>query len=75
MSDHADTIGPGSGDLAGPDLALQYDGRTHLTPAQQARDARRDAWLLARGCRTLRVNDVDHRDGYRRIVRLVRGML
>lgn len=61
--------------LAGPDLALQYDGRTHLTPAQQARDARRDAWLLARGCRTLRVNDVDHRDGYRRIVRLVRGML
>lgn len=57
--------------LPGPDLALQYDGRTHLTPAQQARDARRDAWLLARGCRTLRVNDVDHRDGYRRIIRLV----
>ncbi|MGC5048078.1 hypothetical protein [Micrococcus porci] len=29
-------------------VALEYDGGGHLTPAQQARDARRDRRLLAR---------------------------
>lgn len=61
--------------VAEADVALQYDGESHLTPERQAADARRDAWLLARGCPTLRVNRLDHREGYRRVIGLVRDRL
>lgn len=53
-------------------VALQYDGAHHLTREQQARDARRDRWLLSRGIAPVRVTVEDHRDGYRRVIALVR---
>ena len=64
-------------DVAEGDVVLysKYGGESHLTPERQAADARRDAWLLARGCPTLRVNRLDHREGYRRVIGLVRDRL
>lgn len=38
-------------------LVLEIDGPTHLTPVQRARDRRRDARLVARGWRVVRVPD------------------
>ena len=35
-------------------LAIELDGETHATGAGAARDAERDAWLVARGWRVLR---------------------
>ncbi|MCG7421331.1 hypothetical protein MHY29_00475 [Micrococcus sp. ACRRV] len=45
-------------------VALEYDGGGHLTPAQQARDARRDRRLPARGVTPLR----NTAEGYRRLI-------
>lgn len=51
-----------------PAVALEYDGGGHLTPAQQARDARRDRRLPARGVTPLRNTAEDHAEGYRRLI-------
>jgi very-short-patch-repair endonuclease len=48
-------------------LAIEVDGAAHDIAAQESRDRARDAWLAARGIRTLRLNardilDPRHRD-------------
>ena len=40
-------------------LAVEVDGTAHDLPDRAARDARRDAWLLARGIRVLRFTAPD----------------
>lgn len=52
-------------------VALEYDGAHHLAREQQARDARRDRWLLARGVAPLRVTAEDHREACRRLVEVI----
>ena len=49
-------VGPYLLDLAYPDLkiAVEYDGREHLTPARARRDLRRQAYLTAAGWTVLR---------------------
>lgn len=49
-------VGPYLLDLAYPEvlLALEYDGRHHLTPERALRDLRRQAYLSARGWEVLR---------------------
>jgi len=37
-------------------LAVEVDGQTHWIGNNQARDAERDAWVAARGVRTLRLS-------------------
>ena len=61
-------------DLLYPDcrLGLQYDGATHRTPEQQARDARRDQYFSERDHMTLHVTSADAADGYRRVLLAVR---
>lgn len=43
-------------------LVIEVDGYYHRTPAGQARDAERDAWLTARGYRILRIDEKDARE-------------
>lgn len=61
-------------DLAYPQwrIALQYDGQHHRTPYQQTLDALRDQYFVDRGWVVLRVTSHDARDGFRRVVALVR---
>ncbi len=40
-------------------LAVEVDGSAHDGPTASARDAERDAWLAARGIRTLRLLATD----------------
>ena len=49
-------------------LAIQYDGEHHFAPAQQNRDQMRDATFEAHGWKVLLANQVDNRDGFRRLV-------
>jgi len=37
-------------------LAVEIDGRSHETAGRPERDARRDAWLAAKGVRVLRIS-------------------
>ena len=43
-------------------LAVEIDGDSHGSPEAQAHDKRRDAWLAARGIRTLRIGASALRD-------------
>ncbi|NUL45994.1 DUF559 domain-containing protein [Cellulosimicrobium funkei] len=54
-------------------IAMQHDGAHHRTPEQQERDARRDAWFQAHGWMVIRVTAADIRDGYTRVIALVKG--
>ncbi len=49
-------VGPYRLDMAYPGitLAIEYDGREHLTPERALKDLRREAYLVARGWRILR---------------------
>jgi very-short-patch-repair endonuclease len=40
-------------------LAVEVDGEAHERGDRPERDARRDAWLTAKGIRTLRINATD----------------
>jgi len=40
-------------------LAVEVDGEAHDRGDRPERDARRDAWLTAKGIRTLRINATD----------------
>jgi len=64
-------------DLGYPELkiAIQYEGDTHFTPAQQRADQRRDNIFLAEGWVVLRFNAEDAREGFRRAVEQVRATL
>ncbi|MDY6054587.1 hypothetical protein [Micrococcus sp.] len=53
-------------------LAIQYDGVTHLTPEQQARDARRERYCQERAWLAVRVTHDDRREGFAGLIALVR---
>jgi hypothetical protein len=53
-------------------IALQYEGYHHRDARQQAADAHRDAWFQTHGWLVIKVTSADLRDGFRRVVRLVR---
>jgi hypothetical protein len=53
-------------------IALQYEGYYHRDARQQAADARRDAWFQMHGWLVIKITSEDLRDGFRRVVRLVR---
>ena len=40
-------------------LVIEVDGATHGTSAELARDAERTAWLVERGCRVIRVDNIE----------------
>lgn len=67
---------PFTADLAYPQwrIALQYDGGHHLTRAQQAIDARRDAWFQSHGWRVIRVTHEDLNNGFIRVIALVQQL-
>ncbi|MDO5633731.1 MAG: hypothetical protein Q4G34_02480 [Micrococcus sp.] len=54
-------------------ILLQYDGAGHRSPEQQARDAYRDGYAQQRGWVTVRATVTDLRDGFRRVIGLVRS--
>lgn len=56
-------------------IALQYDGAAHRTPEQQARDARREAYCLERDWLPLRCTQEDLREGFTRVIGVVRRRL
>ena len=56
-------------------IALQYDGAAHRTPEQQARDARREAYCLELDWLPLRCTREDLREGFIRVIGLVRRRL
>ncbi len=56
-------------------IAIQYDGKHHRTPRQQAKDARRDAWFQERGWLVIRLTSEDLQEGFIRLVALVRRRL
>ena len=56
-------------------IVLQYDGAAHRTPEQQARDARRDAYCLERDWLPLRCTQEDLREGFTRVIGVVRRRL
>jgi len=64
-------------DLGYPDarLAIDYDGGTHLTPEQQARDIRRDRTYALAGWRHITLNRRDAHEGFRTCVDQVRTLL
>jgi len=49
-------------------LAIEVDGASHDMGNNPARDERRDAWLAARGIRTLRFLATDVRDNLEGVV-------
>lgn len=53
-------------------IALQYDGEHHRTAHQQTLDARRDQYFVERGWLIVRVTSHDLRDGFRRVIALIR---
>jgi hypothetical protein len=53
-------------------IALQYEGYHHRDARQQSADARRDVWFQTRGWLVIKITSEDLRDGFRRVVRLVR---
>lgn len=54
-------------------LVIEVDGGYHATPAQQARDAAKDAYYAQRGFRVLRITNEQVFDmGSRELARLVR---
>ena len=52
-------------------LAVEVDGFVHVTGDHPERDARRDAWLVQRGIRTLRIDSRDVRDELDGVVALI----
>lgn len=56
-------------------IAIQYDGKHHRTTAQQASDARRDAWFQERGWMVVRLTAEDLRNGFTRLIGIVRRRL
>jgi very-short-patch-repair endonuclease len=52
-------------------LAVEVDGYAHLTADRPQRDEHRDAWLLARGIRTLRIDAREVRDELDGVVGLI----
>ena len=52
-------------------LAVEVDGAVHWMWANPARDARRDAWLIERGVRTLRLSATLIRDDLDAAIRLI----
>ncbi|HEY2707415.1 MAG TPA: endonuclease domain-containing protein [Caulobacteraceae bacterium] len=55
----------------GAKLAVEVDGFAHLTGDHPERDSRRDAWLAARGVRTLRIDAREVRDELDGVVGLI----
>ena len=55
----------------GAKLAVEVDGFAHLTADHPQRDERRDAWLMARGVRTLRIDAREVRDELEGVVGLI----
>ncbi|QCU77331.1 hypothetical protein E7744_03200 [Citricoccus sp. SGAir0253] len=53
-------------------IALQYEGHHHRDARQQELDAYRDAWFQVHGWLVIKVTGADLRNGFRRVVRLVR---
>jgi hypothetical protein len=64
-------------DLGYPGLkiAIQYDGKHHRTPQQQAADAYRDEAFQRRGWTVVRLTWLDQQQGFARLVALVRERL
>jgi very-short-patch-repair endonuclease len=61
---------------AAASLAIEVDGSGHADPAQQAHDARRDAWLAQHGIATIRVGGGQVlRDGFGTAAALVEAAL
>lgn len=54
-------------------IAIQYDGAHHRTPHQQTMDALRDQYFSERGWLVVRVTGHDLRNGFRRVIALVRA--
>ncbi len=52
-------------------LAVEVDGQAHWLGDNQARDARRDAWLAERGIRTLRLSASLIRDDLDAALRMI----
>jgi very-short-patch-repair endonuclease len=52
-------------------LAVEVDGHAHLMGDRPRRDERRDAWLAARGIRSLRIDARDVRDELDGVVDLI----
>lgn len=52
-------------------LAVEVDGAVHWMWNNQARDARRDAWLIEQGVRTLRLSATLIRDDLDAAIRLI----
>lgn len=56
-------------------IALDYDGGTHLTAEQQAKDIRRDRLWAAAGWRHLTANKHDAAEGFSTVIEQVRTLL
>jgi len=56
-------------------IAIQYDGTSHLTTDQQTRDNRRDTAFNVAGWRYIKVNKQDASEGFRSLIRLLRGLM
>jgi very-short-patch-repair endonuclease len=56
-------------------LAVEIDGESHGLGDQPVRDERRDAWIAARGIRTLRFQALDARDNLDGVVRTIEAVL
>lgn len=56
-------------------IAIQYDGGAHLTSEQQSRDNRRDTAFSLNGWRYIKVNKDDAAEGFRSVIRTLRGLL
>ena len=52
-------------------LAVEVDGSMHYVDDNQARDARRDEWMLERGVRTLRLSATLIRDDLDAALRMI----
>lgn len=59
----------------GPRIAIDYDGGTHLTAEQQARDIRRDRQFALAGWRHLTANKHDAAESFRTLIEQVRVMV
>ena len=53
-------------------LAVEVDGAAHRVADNPQGDARRDAWLAARGIRTLRIPAADVRDNLDGVLAMIR---
>lgn len=56
-------------------IAIQYDGAVHLDSDRQSRDNRRDAAFSVAGWTVIKANRDDLRDGFRRLIELIRAAL